>query len=115
MEDLTVVLPAYNEEQAIGLVIDGTRLAAPGSKILVVDNNSSDNTRRISLGKGVTLIDEPKRGKGNAIQTALTHIDTPYVIMVDSDYTYPLEHIKPIYGFLAMGHYDVVKIGRAHV
>lgn len=106
MEDLTVILPAYNEEKTVGLVIDEIKSLYSDCRILVVDNASTDNTRWIAKERGVDIVEEPRRGKGNAMKLGFMLADTPYIIMMDSDYTYPARGIGLIYSLLE--RYDVV-------
>lgn len=109
---LTVLLPAYNEEQAIGKVIDEIREYAD-CEVIVVDNASVDQTATIALSRsGVTVIREPRKGKGYAIRTGLSRIETPFVIMMDSDYTYPAEYLPAIMRRLEQDT-DVVITNRA--
>ncbi len=107
---VTVLLPAYNEEQSIGKVISEIREANPGwCNILVGDNCSTDKTREIALAKGTNPILITDRGKGKVIRTLLTQVDTPYVVMVDSDYTYPIgDNLRALLGFLEFTEADVV-------
>ena len=48
MKDVTFLLPAYNEEKSIGLLLNKIRKLYPDSRILVVDNNSNDKTSEIA-------------------------------------------------------------------
>lgn len=108
-QPMTVILPAYNEEQAIGQVIEEIRAKADGCQILVVDNGSTDMTREIVRAKDARLIVEPARGKGNAMRTGIRAAadNDGYVFMMDSDGTYPAGHILRMAHLLDLGH-DVV-------
>ena len=99
-EDITIVIPTLNEEEAIGLVIEQVLLEGY-SKIIIVDGNSSDNTVKIAKSYGVKVIQQHGRGKTGAIQTAIEQIKTPYMVVIDGDLTYDpadieklLPHIK---------------------
>ncbi len=87
-DSVTVVIPTLNERDAIGLVIDEFRNCGY-SNILVVDGGSTDGTVEIVRSKGVKLVFQEGKGKASAIATALRYVDTPYVLIVDGDYTYP--------------------------
>jgi dolichol-phosphate mannosyltransferase len=65
------------------------------TQVLVIDNNSTDNTFKIAKAKNVHIIHESKLGKGNAIKAGLREIsaDTDYVVMLDGDYTYKAKEI----------------------
>ena len=91
------MLPALNEEQTVGKLIKEIPLKILEDKgytveLVVIDNNSTDNTRAAAEQNGATVIFEPRRGKGNAIKTALRAIEADFIFMLDADYTYP-----PIY------------------
>ena len=86
-DKVTVVLPTLNEEEAIGKVID--ELVSEGySNILVVDGYSSDKTVEIAKAKGVKVIYQKGKGKAGAIKTAIEAVKTPYMLVMDADYTY---------------------------
>jgi dolichol-phosphate mannosyltransferase len=106
MNDLTVILPALNEERSIGMVIDEIKKFSDAD-ILVANNGSTDNTELISLNKGANVLNIPTRGKGNAIREAFKKIESPFCIVLDSDYTYPPKYIPSIKAELIDGA-DVV-------
>ncbi|OEC86077.1 MULTISPECIES: glycosyltransferase family 2 protein [Methanobacterium] len=88
MEDVTFLIPAYNEEKSIGTLLNNIKILYPNSKILVVDNNSEDKTPEIAKKAGVTVINEKKQGKGNAIRKGFEKVNSDYVVMMDADNTY---------------------------
>lgn len=90
--NVTLLLPAYNEELTIGEVID-TAIAEwiKPENIVVGDNNSSDKTAEIALSKGVKVVPVKEQGKGYVIRELVRHVNTPYALVVDSDGTY---HIR---------------------
>lgn len=92
--DITVVIPTLNEADAIGAVLDEVMgVGVPRDKILVVDGGSRDGTVDIVRSKGVAVIEQEGKGKADAIKTALRYINTPYVLVMDGDYSYPGEYI----------------------
>jgi len=115
MKKITVVIPCYNEEQGIKKVIKGIpkkKLKELGYnvEVIVVDNNSSDNTRITAINHGTKVIFEGKQGKGNAMKTGFNNIskDTDYVIMLDGDDTYKAHEIPRMIEPLESGFCDVV-------
>ncbi len=107
-----VVLPALNEEETIGKVIEEIPrdvLEQNGYRVsvLVVDGNSTDLTREVAYEKGAEVIVEARPGKGRAIKTAFQHIRADFVVMMDADYTYPATYIPDLLSMLQQG-YDVV-------
>ncbi len=99
-----VVIPAFNEENAIGNVLR----EIPDSlvrEVIVVDNNSSDRTQEEARKGGATVLEQPIQGYGAACQKGLEYIaakeEKPdIVVFIDADYSdYPEEMIdlvKPI-------------------
>lgn len=89
---ITAVVPALNEQEAIGLVV-GDLLSlrdAQGVPILddliVADNGSIDNTAALACQAGARVVSAPRRGYGAACQTAIDHVGaTDVVLFVDGD------------------------------
>ncbi len=95
-DQVTVVVPVKNEELAISHVID--ELHSEGFKhILAVDGYSTDKTLDILTAKnGVRVISQHGKGKTGAVKTAIENVATPYLLLIDGDYTYPAEDIQRI-------------------
>jgi glycosyltransferase involved in cell wall biosynthesis len=109
---ISVTLPALNEEETIGRVIDeipkeSMEQAGYEVEILVIDNDSTDRTKEIAEEKGARVIVEPVRGKGRAMRTAFESFSGEFIFMLDADYTYPATHIPEMLKVLEEG-YDVV-------
>jgi cellulose synthase/poly-beta-1,6-N-acetylglucosamine synthase-like glycosyltransferase len=87
IKKITILIPCYNEEKGIGKVIDDVPIKKLAylhykTEIIVINNNSSDQTIEVALGKGAKIVTEKKQGKGNALKTGFRNIssDTDYVI-----------------------------------
>ncbi|MFQ5809561.1 MAG: glycosyltransferase family 2 protein, partial [Armatimonadota bacterium] len=70
---MSVLIPALNEEDAIGAVIDEIP-RPPVSEILVVDNGSSDRTADVARERGARVVREERRGYGSACLRGLAEI-----------------------------------------
>ena len=110
--EICIILPALNEEETIGKVIDEIpRVELEGEgysvRVLVVDGGSTDLTRQLAEKKGAEVILEPRKGKGRAMRTAFERVKADYVFMLDADYTYPATYIPDFLSLLEQGH-DVV-------
>lgn len=103
-------IPAYNEEAAIGKVLDEIKALQMDCRVVVIDNMSIDRTREIALGKGAMVLNERVKGKGRAIRSAFSLVSDDYCVMLDADYTYPAIYIPLILD--ALGRYDVVMCPR---
>jgi len=91
--EVTVVVPTFNEEKAIGLVLD--ELFEVGCKnVLVVDGYSGDATVKLAESRGVRVVQQNGRGKTGALKTAMDYVKTPYMLVMDGDYTYCAKDIE---------------------
>lgn len=107
---IKVIIPAFNEEASIALVINDIPNLV--DEIIVVSNNSTDNTEKIAKQAGATVLVEPQKGYGYACLKGMEYIastlqsntsKTPDIIVfLDGDYSdYPKELtkiIQPIVG-----------------
>lgn len=91
--NIAILIPCYNEEQTIGIVIDQFKAILPTAKVYVYDNNSKDNTSKIALEKGAILKREYKQGKGNVVRSMFSDIDAEVYVMIDGDSTYPVKSV----------------------
>jgi glycosyltransferase involved in cell wall biosynthesis len=85
---VTIVIPAHNEEQAIGEVL--TRLRTQQhpaiAEVIVVDDGSTDRTAEIAEECGARVIRHPRnRGYGAALKTGVKGTDSDYVLTMDAD------------------------------
>ena len=85
MNNVSVIIPAYNEEKTIGQVIDRIKQSKVQSEIIVVNNCSTDNTAKIAKQKGAKVVDCNSRGKGYAMEEGLKHINGDIIVFVDGD------------------------------
>ena len=86
-DQVTVVIPTLDEEEAIGPLIDEVR-AAGYNNILVVDGYSRDSTRNAVDSRGVKLILQEGAGKAGALSTAFQNAPALYVAVMDGDGSY---------------------------
>lgn len=95
--EVSVVVPALNEEVTIGEFIDwcweGFIRAGVVGEVIIVDS-SSDRTEEIALSKGAIVVRSPKAGLGQAYIDSLDFISGEFVIMGDCDLTYDFRELK---------------------
>ena len=91
-DQVTVVVPTLNEEDAVGPLIDEIK-AAGYAKILVVDGYSTDRTVEIAKAKGVLVVGQHGKGKTGAVLVARDIVDTPYFLLMDGDHSYDAHDI----------------------
>ncbi|MDP3283064.1 MAG: glycosyltransferase family 2 protein [Desulfobacterales bacterium] len=80
---ITILIPALNEETTIGDII--TRSKKYSDEILVIDGHSNDGTESVSRSLGVRVIFDHKKGKGEAIRSAIPHIGNEITVLIDAD------------------------------
>jgi glycosyltransferase involved in cell wall biosynthesis len=84
--EVTILLPAYNEEQAIAETIRQIRKLHPDFEILVVDDGSADNTMRVAMDAGANVWPHPYNiGNGAAVKTGLRMAQGEWIVMMDAD------------------------------
>src|SRR5690606_7840747 len=95
---IDVLIPAYNEQDAIGKVVG--EIPDFVRNIVVVNNNSTDQTKLRASKAGAIVIDEPQRGYGMACLSGIAYIKSLKVppdilVFLDGDYSdYPEEMVR---------------------
>jgi len=117
MKKITVVIPALNEEQGIGLVlkeIPVSKLTNMGyeTEVMVVDNGSRDTTRYIAKQHGATVFIQPIRGYGNAYKAGFANASGDIIVTGDADHTYPFEDLPEILAKMEKEDLDFISTNR---
>lgn len=90
---IKVIIPAFNEEESIGLVIKD--IPDYVEEVIVISNNSTDRTEENAVKAGATVLKEPRKGYGYACLKGMNFIaeqDTvpDIIVFLDGDYSdYP--------------------------
>jgi glycosyltransferase involved in cell wall biosynthesis len=83
--DVAVIIPALNEEKAIGQVLAEIPRDLV-SDVIVVDNGSSDATAAVARAAGARVVHEPRRGYGSACLRGIAELRSPdVVVFLDGD------------------------------
>ena len=106
-DDVAVVMGTYNEEAAIGTVLDDIESVTAGRASVVCVDGSDDRTPEIARDHGARVIEQEPQGYGVAVRAALLAADRPLVVTTDCDDTYPMEEL-PRFLDLINGGADVV-------
>ncbi|UCG54903.1 MAG: glycosyltransferase family 2 protein, partial [Dehalococcoidia bacterium] len=84
--DLTIIIPAFNEESAVGRVVCGLSQVLPEAEIIVVNDGSSDNTAQISRDSGAIVIDHDRNmGYGASLRTGVKAAKRSVLLFFDAD------------------------------
>ncbi len=105
---IVVAIPCYNEEKTIKKVINDFRRELPLAKIVLFDNNSTDDTAGIGLGQGVQVIPEKRQGKGWVVRSIFEKLDADIYVLVDADATYLAEEVHKLIEPLLKEEADMV-------
>lgn len=112
--DVAVILPAYNEEIAVGQTVTAFLMALPGCTVVVCNNRSTDATEEIARKAGALVINETKPGKGHAVRRLLAAIDADVYVMADADSTYDANVARDMIDLLEREHLEMVTGVRVH-
>jgi glycosyltransferase involved in cell wall biosynthesis len=104
---VSIVIPAYNESDAIAEVVGILRSAGPWREILVVDDGSTDGTADRASAAGATVVRHPYNiGNGAAVKNGIRRATGEYILIVDADGQHPPEDALRLVEKL--GAYDLV-------
>jgi glycosyltransferase involved in cell wall biosynthesis len=111
--DLLVVIPAFNEDGGVGPTIRRLRDALAGSerssRILVVDDGSTDDTGEEARAQGVEVLRHPTNlGYGAALKSGIAAGSSEFVGIIDADGTYPPEEMPRLLELAADAQADMV-------
>lgn len=114
--ELTILIPALNEEETIGVCVKKAKQFIESRKIegevLVADNNSTDGTTNVAINYGARVIKVENRGYGSALIGGTKQAEGKYTIMGDADDSYNfleldgfIEKLKEGYEFVIGNRY----------
>lgn len=108
---ISVIIPAFNEEQSIGKVVTDIPRDLV-QNVIVVNNNSTDNTVQVASDAGAIVLDEPRKGYGWACLKGIEkskELNTQIAVFLDGDYSdYPEEIIDVVRPILEEDHDMVI-------
>ncbi len=95
---ISVVIPAFNEEQSIGKVVEAIDRELV-NHVIVVNNNSTDNTVKVAEKAGAIVLNEPRKGYGWACLKGIDKCEelaTDIIVFLDGDFSDYPEEIKDV-------------------
>ncbi|MFT6503973.1 MAG: glycosyltransferase involved in cell wall biosynthesis [Crocinitomicaceae bacterium] len=107
---ITVIIPAFNEEKSIGKVVSDIPRDLV-KHVIVVNNNSNDNTVEVAKSAGAIVLDEPRRGYGWACLKGIEksrELKTDIVVFMDGDYSDFPEEITNVIAPIIETDHDMV-------
>jgi glycosyltransferase involved in cell wall biosynthesis len=105
---VAVLVPCYNEEQAIAKVIADFRAAMPDATVYVYDNNSTDGTVAAARAAGAVVRRETYQGKGHVVRRMFNDVEADVYVLVDGDATYDAPSAPAMVGKLVEERLDMV-------
>ncbi|MGA9573736.1 MAG: glycosyltransferase family 2 protein, partial [Lysobacterales bacterium] len=105
---IAVILPCYNEEHAIGKVINDFKEVLPEADIHVFDNDSTDRTAEIARAAGARVAHVALKGKGNVVRRMFADVEADIYLMTDGDCTYDVSVARQLVDKLLTENLDMV-------
>lgn len=113
-KQITVVIPAFNEEKTIGLVIAESKRFA--GEIVVINDGSTDSTEEAALAEGATVLSHPcNLGYGSALASGFRHVKgngARVMIVLDGDGQHDPTDIPKFVAPIVDGRADIVSGSR---
>ncbi len=116
---IDVIIPAYNEESSIGLVLNDIPKSIV-REVIVCNNASTDQTVAVARAAGATVVDQPKKGYGSACLKGMEYIkqkplenQPDIVVFLDGDYSDHPEELSILTQPILTEDYDMVIGSRA--
>ena len=104
---ISIIIPAYNVQASIGVVLDGLREWRDRAEIIVVSDGSTDQTAAVAERAGVRVIRHRiNKGYGAALKTGIRAAQGDVIVMMDADGEHSAAHIQSLLD--ALGDNDMV-------
>ena len=104
---VSIIIPAYNEADAIAGLVGALRAASSWHEIIVVDDGSIDATAQHAAAAGASVVRHPyNKGNGAAVKTGIRTATGEYILIVDGDGQHRPEDAQRLVARL--GEYDLV-------
>lgn len=105
---VSVLIPCLNNQAEIGTLVRSFLDLTPKPRVIVVDNCSTKETIDLARSAGAEVIVERRRGKAQAIISALPQIDSDVVILAPSDGSFPAEGARRMLEFFGWERPDMI-------
>src|SRR3989339_227580 len=106
MKKISLIIPCFNEEDGIKYILKS--VPSYIDEIVVVDNNSADNTAKVAGQYGARVVFEKQRGYGNAYLSGFKNATGEIFITMDGDGSYSLKDSTRMLGYILNNGIDFV-------
>jgi glycosyltransferase involved in cell wall biosynthesis len=103
---ISVAMPCYNEEEGLEKILQSKPQFI--DQVVVVDNNSFDNTVNVAKKYGATVVHETRKGYGYAYLAGLLKVTGDIIALLDGDDSYPIAEIERLLLHMENEHCDFV-------
>jgi len=110
-QKVSVIIPAYNEEETVAKVIEVVKKVSFVDEIIVVNDGSSDNTEEEARKAGAIVINhEVNKGKGEALYTGYSEAECDIIAFIDADiYNLTSKKVEAMIKPILDGKTDITK------
>jgi glycosyltransferase involved in cell wall biosynthesis len=111
-KNVSIIIPAYDEEETIGEVIEGIKALYPEFEIIVINDGSSDNTAQAAKDAGALVYSHPYNiGNGASIKSGIRFASGRILVFMDGDGQHDPKDVKNMLEYFP--DYDMVVGARA--
>ena len=110
-QKVSVIIPAYNEEDTVAKVVEVVKKVSFVDEIIVVNDGSSDNTKNVASDAGARVIThETNKGKGEALNTGYREAECDIIAFIDADiYNLTSKKVEAMIKPILEGKTDITK------
>jgi len=104
---VSIIIPAYNEAENLGELLDKIKSLYPTFEVIVVDDGSNDHTSEVALHHGAIVIRHPYNiGNGAAVKTGIRSSNSSILVFMDGDGQHAPEDVGKLLEYFPA--YDLV-------